>query len=173
MDIPKGTKEYKNWVEELKAEIQNTQIKATISVNQQLLKLYWTIGKSISEKINLEKWGNSVVENLSKDLKLHFTNQKGFSRTNLFSMRKWYEFYMQANIEIEKVQQLVGQIPWGHNVLIITKANTTEEALRGTTQPIGVAEYEIIKSIPNDLKPQLPTIEKIEEELSSTLRNTE
>lgn len=98
-------------------------------MNQTLLDLYWRIGKSISEKISLGKWGTSVVENASKDLRNHFPNQQGFSRSNLFSMRKWYEFYVKSSLDIEKVQQLVGQIPWGHNVLIITKTDNIEEAV--------------------------------------------
>lgn len=129
MDLIYKNNEYRLWLEELKNEIQRTQIKATISVNQELLSLYWKIGQSISEKINIENWGTSVVESLSKDLKKYFPNQKGFSRSNLFSMRKWYEFYSQLDLAPEKVQQFVGQIPWGHNVLIITKTNNLEEAL--------------------------------------------
>lgn len=129
MDLIYKNNEYRQWLEELKNEIQRTQIKAVMSVNRQLLSLYWKIGQSISEKINIENWGTSVVESLSKDLKEHFPNQKGFSRSNLFSMRKWYEFYSQFNLETEKVQQVVGQIPWGHNVLIITKTDSIEEAL--------------------------------------------
>ncbi|MBN2728620.1 MAG: DUF1016 family protein [Bacteroidales bacterium] len=91
--------------------------------------MYWKIGKSISEKINIGKWGASVVENASKDLRRYFPNQQGFSRSNLFSMRKWYEFYISSGLEIEKVQQLVGRIPWGHNVLIISKVESIEEAM--------------------------------------------
>lgn len=70
-----------------------------------------------------------IIENASKDLRNHFPNQQGFSRSNLFSMRKWYDFYSKSGLNIEKVQQLVGQIPWGHNVLIITKAESVEEAV--------------------------------------------
>jgi predicted nuclease of restriction endonuclease-like (RecB) superfamily len=129
MELIQYSNEYKKWIEELKSEIQKSQIKAAISVNQTLLDLYWRIGKSISEKINQGNWGTSVVENASKDLRNHFPNQQGFSRSNLFSMRKWYEFYSKSGLEIEKVQQLVGQIPWGHNVLIITKADNIEESV--------------------------------------------
>lgn len=129
MELIQNSSEYKKWIEELKSEIQKSQIKAAISVNRTLLDLYWRIGKSISEKINQGNWGTSVVENASKDLRNHFPNQQGFSRSNLFSMRKWYEFYATSGLEIEKVQQLVGQIPWGHNVLIITKADNIEEAV--------------------------------------------
>ncbi len=129
MKLSKKHTEYQNWVNELKTLIQKTQIKAAIAVNRELLELYWSIGKSISEKVNKANWGSSVVEELSKDLKTEFPNQKGFSRSNLFSMKKWYEFYSNSNVEIEKVQQLVGQIPWGHNVVIISKSKSVEEAI--------------------------------------------
>lgn len=129
MDFIEKTEAYIKWVEEIKIEIKNAQIKASISVNQELIKLNWTIGKSISEKIQKENWGTSVVENLSKDLQKQFSNQQGYSRTNLFSMRKWYEFYIKSRLEESKVQQLVGQIPWGHNVLIVTKSRDINEAI--------------------------------------------
>lgn len=129
MALIQNSSEYKKWIEELKSEIKKSQIKAAISVNQVLLDLYWRLGKAISEKISLDNWGASVVENVSKDLRNHFPNQEGFSRSNLFSMRKWYEFYAHSNLDIEKVQQLVGQIPWGHNILIITKSERIEEAI--------------------------------------------
>ncbi|HDZ85761.1 MAG TPA: DUF1016 family protein [Candidatus Moranbacteria bacterium] len=120
MKIIKSNKEYILWVKELKELIAGSQIKASISVNRELLWLYWSIGKSISEKVEKMNWGSSVVEELSKDLKKIFPNQKGFSRSNLFYMKKWFELYSSGNIESEKIQQLVGQIPWGQNVLIIT-----------------------------------------------------
>ena len=129
MSLTKKHTEYINWVNELKTLIQRTQIKASISVNRELMSLYWTIGKSISEKVNTANWGSSVVEELSKDLKEEFPNQKGFSRSNLFSMKKWFEFYSQSDIDTEKIQQLVGQIPWGHNVVIISKSKNIEEAI--------------------------------------------
>ena len=129
MSLTKKHTEYINWVNELKTLIQRTQIKASILVNRELMSLYWTIGKSISEKVNTANWGSSVVEKLSKDLKEEFPNQKGFSRSNLFSMKKWFEFYSQSDIDTEKIQQLVGQIPWGHNVVIISKSKNIEEAI--------------------------------------------
>ena len=129
MNSIKNNIEYFQWVDELKGLIQSAQVKASISVNRELLGLYWTIGKSISEKIEKANWGTSVVEVLSQDLKREFPNQKGFSRSNLFSMKRWFEFYSKSNIEIEKIQQLVGQIPWGQNVVIISKSSSIEEAV--------------------------------------------
>lgn len=120
---------YVLWVNELKVKIQSAQLKAIVSVNKELLQLYWEIGKSISQKIHQSKWGSAVVEELAKDLKSEFPDQKGFSRSNLFSMKKWYEFYSGSTYEPEKIQQLVGQIPWGHNVMIISRSSLLEEAL--------------------------------------------
>jgi predicted nuclease of restriction endonuclease-like (RecB) superfamily len=121
--------EYLRWVQELKERIQASQIKASIRVNQELLALYWALGKAISEKINSTDWGSGIVETLAKDLKQEFPNQKGFSRSNLFSMKKWYEFYSAAKVPSQKIQQLVGQIPWGHNVVIVSKAGSIQEAM--------------------------------------------
>ncbi len=129
MQLIEHSEEYKSWIEELKTEIRKSQIKAAISVNQELLKLYWKMGKSISEKIKVANWGTSVVDNVSKDLRAHFQNQQGFSRSNLFSMRKWYEFYINPGLDIGKIQQLVGQIPWGQNILIVSKSKSLEEAI--------------------------------------------
>jgi predicted nuclease of restriction endonuclease-like (RecB) superfamily len=120
---------YASWLAELKGKIRSAQLKAAVSVNRELLALYWEIGQSLSQKVEQANWGSAVVEELSKDLKTEFPNQQGFSRSNLFSMKKWFEFYAQSGLELEKVQQAVGQIPWGHNVLIISKSETVEEAL--------------------------------------------
>lgn len=121
--------EYSRWISELKGKIQSVQLKAAISVNRELLSLYWEIGKSISEKIVESNWGSGVVSTLARDLAKEFPDQKGYSRSNLFAMKKWYEFYSSAEISTVNVQQLVGQIPWGHNVLIISKSTSAEEAL--------------------------------------------
>lgn len=127
--------EYSNWLSEIKSKIQSAQIKASLSINRELLNLYWEIGRSISEKVEVSKWGKLVVENLSEDLKKEFPGQTGFSRRNLFNMKKWYEFYSQSG-EIGLVQQAVALIPWGHNIQIITKTKTIKEALFYTNQTI-------------------------------------
>ncbi len=67
-----SSSEYLSWIKELKSKIQSAQLKAAVSVNKELLSLYWDLGKSISSKINESNWGSSVVEQLSKDLKNEF-----------------------------------------------------------------------------------------------------
>jgi predicted nuclease of restriction endonuclease-like (RecB) superfamily len=118
--------DYIEWLNSIKAQIHQAQIKAVLSVNSELINLYWEIGKSIVEKQEIKNWGNSVVEKLSNDLKNQLENVTGFSRTNLFAMRQFYQFYKSHS---EKIPQLVGQIPWGHNRLILTKIKDVEQAL--------------------------------------------
>lgn len=125
--------EYKEFLKNLKTKVKSSQLRAFIKVNKELLNLYWDIGKSLDYNIKNNKWGSSVVDRLSRDLKKEFPDMKGFSRTNLFSMKSWYKFYENSN---EKVQQLVGQIPWGHNITIINKIKDSKIALFYVNQTI-------------------------------------
>lgn len=127
--------EYGKLLADIKAKIQSSQIKASISVNKTMLALYWYIGERIIEKQAAAKWGDFFIEKLALDLRREFPEIKGFSRRNVFYIKQWVQFYtakgrlvQQAVALIKKVQQLVGQIPWGHNVLIISKAKSLEEA---------------------------------------------
>lgn len=136
--------EYISWIKEIKDKIYRLQIKASIAVNIELLSFYWELGREICEKQSKRNWGDAIIDQLSKDLHSTFPEIKGFSRSNLFYVKKWYLFYSEriiiqqavgqtslpANIDtIEKVQQLVGQIPWGHNILIMTKIKDIHEAI--------------------------------------------
>jgi len=128
---------YKKWVVGLKAKIRSAQVKAAVAVNRELLELYWEIGREICEKQKMANWGDGLIGQLSKDLSAAFPGVKGFSRANLFYIRQWYMFYQgaivkQAVAEIgngEKVEQVVRLLPWGHNVLIIKKCKSVDEAL--------------------------------------------
>ncbi len=125
-NITKYDTEYINWLNTLKNRIKQTQIKATLSANKTIITLYWEVGKELYEKQEKQGWGNAVVDNLEKDLLREFPNIKGFSRRNLFYMKGFYAFY-QA--DFAKVQQLVAQIPWGHNILIFSKSSSIDEAI--------------------------------------------
>ena len=118
---------YKAFIIELKSKIQTSQIKASISVNKELLKLYWEIAQMIVAKQQESSWGDNLIEQISKDLKKEFPDMKGFSKTNLLYMKKWYLFWSAENLP-----QVVGEIfriPWGHNREIITKSKSKDEAL--------------------------------------------
>lgn len=100
-----------------KIRIQQAQIKAALSVNRELLNLYWDLGKRIVEKQKETAWGDYFIKQLSVDLQNEFPNMKGFSIRNLALMRQWFVYWSSKS---EFVQQLVAQIPWGHNALIIS-----------------------------------------------------
>lgn len=127
--------EYGRLLASIKSKIRSAQIKALISVNKAVLSLYWDIGEMIIKKQVEAKWGDFLVEKLAIDLRGEFPNMKGFSRRNLFYIKQWVQFYtgktrlVQQPVALtRKVQQLAGQIPWGHNVLVISKAKSLEEA---------------------------------------------
>jgi len=152
-----NNQEYKNWLVELKTKIKTSQIKAALSVNSALIMLYWEIGKLISEKQQLAKWGSKIIEQVAKDLKHEFPDLDGFSRSNLYAMSKFYSFYnesiiivqqLDGQIENEIVHQLDGQlqnpekkidalifeniltkIPWQHHVSIFQKIKNIPEAI--------------------------------------------
>jgi predicted nuclease of restriction endonuclease-like (RecB) superfamily len=114
--------EYLNWLQLIKRKIQSSQIKAAIAVNQELIQFYWDLGKMIVEKQAESNWGSKLIEQLSKDLKRDFPEISGFSRTNLYAVRKFYIYFSSEefkelfakNENQVIVPQAVGQLPWGH-----------------------------------------------------------
>ena len=115
---------YGNWLAELKRLIKSAQQRATLSVNRELVLLYWHIGHDILVRQQAQGWGAKIVDQLAKDLTAAFPDMKGFSRRNLLYMRSFAEQWS----EVEFVQQAVAQLPWGHNILIITKCSSVAEA---------------------------------------------
>ncbi|BAY64446.1 hypothetical protein NIES22_45440 [Calothrix brevissima NIES-22] len=107
--------DYDNFLRDLKERIQSAQKRVVLSVNQELVLLYWHIGRDILNRQQQQGWGAKVIDRLAVDLRLAFPEMKGFSRTNLLYMRAFAEAYPDEQI----VQQLVGQIPWGHNIRIL------------------------------------------------------
>ncbi len=118
--------EYTDWLADLKSKIRTSQLRAALSANSVVIELYWDLGKELYEKHEVSKWGNAVVESLAADLKNEFPALAGFSRRNLFYMKSFYSFYKK---DFEKVQQLVAQIPWGHNIVIFSKAIDINESV--------------------------------------------
>jgi predicted nuclease of restriction endonuclease-like (RecB) superfamily len=116
---------YGDWLKELKKRIANAQQRASISVNTELILLYWQIGQDILSRQTTQAWGTKVIERLAHDLRNSFPDMKGFSRTNLLYMRSFAEKWPEKEI----VQQLVGQLPWGHNLVLLSKLKTKEEYL--------------------------------------------
>ncbi|MFN4149675.1 MAG: YhcG family protein [Candidatus Sericytochromatia bacterium] len=111
------TDDYKNFVIEIKNRIREANYRALKAVNKELINLYWDIGKSIVEKQDEKGWGKSIVENLSKDSQKEFAGVDGYSTSNLWYMRQFYITYKNN----EKLQPLVGEIGWTHNIIIMQK----------------------------------------------------
>ena len=104
-------------MEEILSKIQLARYEMLKTVSKQTVALYWEIGKAVSLKVQQEKWGKSIVEQLSKDLQTEFPGIRGFSARNIWNMKSFYEFYA----ENEKLQPLVAEIGWTQNCLILEK----------------------------------------------------
>ncbi|MFH1561923.1 MAG: PDDEXK nuclease domain-containing protein [Nitrospirota bacterium] len=116
-------KEYIKFLNEIKSRIVTARIQAIRSVNKELIKLYWDIGKSIVDRQEKYKWGDAVVERLSSDLAAEFNGVKGFSVQNLWRMRLLYLGYKDN----PKLAQLVREIPWGQNIVIMQMVKDVQE----------------------------------------------
>ena len=108
---------YSGLLSEIKQRIRSAQYAALKAVNQELVGLYWDIGQMIVERQAAEGWGKSVVKSLSADLQREFPGVGGFSVQNLWYMRQFYSEY-HGN---KKLQPLVGEIAWSHNLAIMNK----------------------------------------------------
>ena len=116
---------YADWVADLKGRIHTAQQRATLAVNRELVLLYWQIGRDILARQAAQGWGAKVIERLAHDLREAFPNMKGFSRANLMYMRAFAEAWPDADI----VQQAVGHLPWGHNLVLLTRLKNPQQRL--------------------------------------------
>lgn len=149
--------DYAEWIAELKHRYCTAQVKASVRVNSEKLLFNWELGRDLVQKKAEEKWGAGVVEQVSLDLQREFPNAEGFSVGNLWYMKRWYLFYNQENIKLQRpVEELVdeklqrsveeiedeklyqvggefppifGLIPWGQHIEIISRCKSIEEAI--------------------------------------------
>lgn len=138
---PIKTDDYKVFIQDIKKRIQTAQIKAAVSVNQEMLCLYWDLAERIVAKQQESAWGDGFLVQMSRDLQTEFPDMKGFSVRNLKYMRQWFQFWsagssigqqLVAQLDKPISQQVVGQItqiPWGHNLVIISKIKNNDEAV--------------------------------------------
>nr|WP_319492550.1 PDDEXK nuclease domain-containing protein [uncultured Desulfobacter sp.] len=116
---------YADWLADLKTRIHSAQQRATLAVNRELVTLYWQIGRDILARQEQQGWGAKVIDRLSHDLRTAFPDMKGFSRANLMYMRAFAQAWPDEPI----VQQAVGQLPWGHNLVLLTRLKQPEQRL--------------------------------------------
>ena len=114
---------YDDFLRDLKERIRNAQVKAALAVSHELVTLYWNVGRQLIAEQMRRGWGAKVIDRLAADLRHAFPDLKGFSPRNLKYMRALAEAYPDA----EFVQQVVAQIPWGHNLRILDAVNDPDE----------------------------------------------
>lgn len=137
--LPSG---YAGLLADLKTRVRAAQLRAVVSVNRELILLYWDIGKTIVEAQKIKGYGKQVVERLAEDLREAFPKMDGFSPRNVWRMRAFYLAWTEecqknqhscGNLDAKILPQLVAElngsnlprpvaeIPWGHNVLLLEK----------------------------------------------------
>lgn len=151
-NLIKIDREYKDWILSVQQRYRQCQMKASTSVNREMLLFYWSLGKDIASLQAESRWGSKVLDQISRDLQNAFPNTKGFSTTNLKYMRRFYELYQNAlgdRFSLETSAQAVPEltadsdhvigaqavhqislyelsmVPWGHHrqIIINSKGN--------------------------------------------------
>lgn len=134
-------KNYIQLLKNIKAKIHQAQRKAALSVNTEMLHLYWTIGQEISTKIKEAGWGTKVTTQIAKDLKSEFPEMTGFSPRNLRYMRSFAEAYplilqpLVAKLQIPNneininINEIIFKIPWTHHTIILDKIKLLDQRL--------------------------------------------
>jgi predicted nuclease of restriction endonuclease-like (RecB) superfamily len=124
--------DYYDFLRELKGRILQAQVRAVISVNRELVLLYWQIGRDILNRQQQRGWGAKIIDNLAADLQKAFPEMKGFSPRNLKYMRSFAGTYPDEQF----VQEVLAQIPWYHNIALMEKLKSSEERLWYARQTI-------------------------------------
>lgn len=148
--------DYANFIRTLKERVAAARLSVARAVNRELIALYWDIGKAIVEKQQALGWGQSVVEQIARDLRASFPGTQGFSARNVWDMRRLYEEYSSAPVlrqlaaesprssvgrprrssvaaggaaKVELLRQLVAEVPWGHHLVLLGKVSDPAERI--------------------------------------------
>lgn len=177
-EIIKTDKNYLLTLEDIKQKIKTAQVKAHLSVNKEMLILYWQIGKAIVEKQEKEGWGAKITRKLSEDLGKTFPNMRGFSYTNVRYMQRFAENYpdllicqallgkmdnntivqepvaqLEKNIFVQEGFTQILNITWYHNIALLDKVKNKEQRLWYANQTIknGWSRNVLVHQIHTDL----------------------
>ncbi|HKZ17875.1 MAG TPA: DUF1016 N-terminal domain-containing protein [Geobacteraceae bacterium] len=125
---------YTDLLGDIKARIRQAQVKAALSVNAEMILMYWDIGRMILQRQEREGWGAAVIPRLSSDIRNDLPEVKGFSERNVKRMLRFYREYPDSSLKVPQpvaqmptndlsanLQHLVAKIPWGHNILLMEK----------------------------------------------------
>lgn len=123
LDLEITSEKYNKFLEEIKNKIEKSRITAIRKVNKEMMNLYWNLGEEIHFQQEKHGWGKSVIEKLSVDLQREFQATEGYSARNLWDMRRFYLEYKNQ----PKLKSLALEIPWGQNLLILSKLKDNRE----------------------------------------------
>lgn len=124
-DKAPSTQTYAALLASIKERIQSAQVRAAVAVNQELVLLYWGIGKEILARQNAEGWGKNIIPRLAIDLAAQFPDMKGLSPRNLGYMKAFAEAWPEESI----LQEPLAKLTWFHNLTLLEKVKVKEERL--------------------------------------------
>ena len=104
-------KEYVEWLADLKRRYRQSQLRAAVKANNEILEYYWNLGRDIVAKKAESKWGSGFFNQLSLDIRAMFPGEKGFSSANLRYMKRWFEFYYQRIVNLHQAGEKIVQRP--------------------------------------------------------------
>ena len=129
--------EYKQWISNIEKRFRQQQIKAAVQVNSSKIEFYWSLGRDICEMHVEERWGESVIKQLSEDLRLAIDEVKGLTPGNLYYCKRFYSLYNQLFEKVPQVGEIfkplhaitenrmlplnIFAIPWGHHKIILDR----------------------------------------------------
>ena len=139
--------DYPGLLSAIKERVRSAQYEALKAVNKELVGLYWDIGRMIVERQDVEGWGKAVVEQLAADLRTEFPGVGGFSSSNLWRMKAFFEAYTG----LEKLAPLVREIGWSHNLAILERCKDPleREFYLRMTRKFGWSKNVLIHQIDN------------------------
>ena len=157
---------YRLFIENIKSKIRAARVKASFSVNTELILLYWDIGKSVVERQVKDGWGAAVIDHISRDIQKDFPGIEGFSSSNISRMRAFYLTWkdevkisvrpvpklgkVNSAQPVPKILEILSHVPWGHNVDLLFKVKTLQQRLwyaqeilkHGWSRPVLVHQIE-------------------------------
>lgn len=144
-EIDRADKTYLCFVREIKERVTSARISAARSVNRELIGLYWDIGKAIVKRQKKHRWGNAVVEMLSKDLQAEFPSTTGFSPRNLWNVRRLYTTFSSP----EMIEQVARELRQRKGLPILQQAVAEFSGDEKHTQAtFGLSEAKIKEFLP-------------------------
>lgn len=172
--------EYNTWLNAIKQRVSAARVRVALAASSEVIAFYYELGAQIADREEQARWGSGFIDAFSRDLRQAFPEMSGFSPKNLRYCRAFFRFYCEPSIWQQVVAKLPGESlisvdsllkregdqPTIGLLLCRDKNNIEVEfALRDMNKPMGVSEYTLVETLPDNLKGALPSVEEIESDL--------